>query len=312
MNNKHTNIYFLKLQEFYHPLAELESSSFFGFEIERDQRFVFSEKKVDISDSAFFDWGAEILVQENDFEQFLETIKNAEFSLCEGRIETPSAGNHPKVNKDVLFQVLEYIEGSFNLNSPKERYAICRDHDNWYFVKIFSEKSNRLFEHSKKPATFSSALNSISARVAINLLKNAGNNFLDCGCGSGSLSLEACHSGLKVTAIDRSAQAVSMTEENLAYFNYSAELHHKELKDWTKTHDSAVIDFPYGFSCARDEEEELQNLHLLFPLVYQSVFFSSTDLSPQMKAIGYQIIKHKVMKYPNVTRHIIYALAGRE
>ncbi|MDD7985696.1 RsmD family RNA methyltransferase [Lentisphaera marina] len=311
MTSPAKNIYFLKLQEFYLPLAELESQSFFGFEISSDQRFVFSNEQVDISDSAFFDWGGEIIIQESNFEAYLEALKNAQVQVCDARIETPSAGKHPKIKKDVLFEVLEYIEGTFNLSQPKERYAICRDHENWYFVKIFTEKLNRMFEHSKKPATFSSALNSISARVAINILKSAGPEFLDCGCGSGSLTLEACYSGLKTTAIDRSAQAISMTSENLKHFNYSAEVHNKELKDWTSKHDSAVIDFPYGFSCTRDEEDELQNLSLLFPLVYQSVFFSSTDLRPQMEAIGYQIVNHKVMKYPNVTRHIIHAIAGR-
>ena len=306
------NLYFLKLQDFHLPLAELESLSYFGFEISPAQRFVLSDKEVDISDSAFFDWGGKILVKADSYEQYLEAMAEAQITVCDARIETPSAGNHPKVQKDVLFEVLEHIEGTFDLSQPKERYAICRDHDSWYFVKIFSEKSNRMFEHSKKPATFSSALNATSARVAVNILKNAGSDFLDCGCGSGSITLEACHSGLNVFAIDRSAHAVSMTETNLKHFNYTAELYNKELKDWNKKHDSAVIDFPYGFSCTRDEEEELQSLSLLFPLVYQSVFFSSTDLCPQMEAIGYQIIKHKVMKYPNVTRHIIHAVAGRK
>ena len=154
-------------------------------------------------------------------------------------------------------------------------------------------------------------MNAISARVAVNLLKDAGPNFLDCGCGSGSITLEACHSGLNVTAIDRSSQAVSMTKENLEFFNYSARVYHSELSNWTNVHDSAVIDFPYGFSCTRDEKDELRSLELLFPLVKQSVFFSSTDLTPQMKKIGYRILNQKVMKYPNVIRHIIHARAGR-
>ena len=96
-----------------------------------------------------------------------------DLAVNDARIETPTAGKHPKVPKESLFAVLEQIEGSFNLSKPVERYAICRDHNKWFFVKIFTAKSNRMYQHSKKPATFSSALNAISARVAVNLLKDA-------------------------------------------------------------------------------------------------------------------------------------------
>ncbi len=112
------NLYFLKLQDFHLPLAELESLSFFGFEISPEQRFVLSDKEVDISDSAFFDWGGKILIKADSYEQYLESMAEAQINVCDARIETPSAGNHPKVKKDVLFEVLEHTEGSTHSLRP--------------------------------------------------------------------------------------------------------------------------------------------------------------------------------------------------
>ena len=304
-------LYLFRFQEFHYPLADLESQALLKQSINIAQRFVTSQEKVDVTRSAFIDWGIEILASGNTLKELCDHLKLLKIEVHQARVEYPSAGLHPDVTKEHLFEVLEFVEGNFNLKHPEERYALTRDHHLWYFGKIHSSHSSKFLKHRQKPATFSSALNAITARTIINCLLDAGNNFLDCGCGSGSVTLEACDSNLQVTAIDRSYQAVGMTRENVAHFGYEARIEQKDLMDWSEKHDSAVIDFPYGFSCKRDEEDEIKNIHHLFPLVKQVVFIASSDLSPLMTEIGYQILNQKVMKYPNVTRYIIHAKAGR-
>lgn len=311
MSSTHSFLYFLRLQTFHQPLAEMESQAFFGVEIEEDQRFIISKEKIDISHAAFIQWGGRILAEAASLEELCTKVREQQIIFERARVLHPSAGLHPKVIQEDLFTLLEEVTGTFDLSNPQELYALTRDHDKWYFVSIHSSCSKKWFRHKKKPATFSSALNSITARTIINCLQSAGPSFLDCGCGSGSVTLEACDSGLEVTAIDRHQQAIDMTRENLLHFNFKARLELSSLDKWKETHDSAVIDFPYGHFCKRDEQEESEMLQQLYPLVKEVVFIASTDLSAQMQQIGYQILKQKVMKYPNVTRHIIHARAGR-
>ncbi len=307
----HKYLYFLKLQHFYQPLAELETFKFFTEELVADQRIITNNTKSDITDAVFIDFGAEILAQAATLGELRLKVKELQVTIHQGKVLTPTAGLHPEVKTEDLFQILEFVEGTFNLNKPEELYALVRDHDYWYFSKVFTTKSNNFYKHSKKPFTFSSALNAMSARAAVNLLSDVGPDFLDCGCGSGSVTLEACDSGLNVFAIDRHHQPIEMTGKNLKHFNYTAHLELRDLKDWKQKVDSAIIDFPYGFACHRDEADEKMSLKALFPLTKQVVFFASSDLTAIMEDIGYRIIKTKVMDYPNVTRHIIYAYAGR-
>ena len=311
MSPKPIFLYLFRFQQFHHPLADLESQALLKQAIKPDQRFVTSHKKVDVTRSAFIDWGIEIFASGKTLQELCDRLKPLEIEVQQARVEYPSAGLHPDVTKEDLFEVLEFVEGDFNLKHPQERYVLTRDHNLWYFGKIHSSHSAKFLKHRQKPATFSSALNAATARTVINCLLDAGSNFLDCGCGSGSVTLEACDSGLQVTAIDRSYQAIGMTRENVAHFGYEARIEQKDLMDWNERHDSAVIDFPYGFSCKRDEEDEIKNIHHLFPLVKEVVFIASSDLTPLMTEIGYQILNQKVMKYPNVTRYIIHAKAGR-
>ena len=311
MSQNPSFLYLFRLQEFYHPLADLECQAFLKQGLAYDQRFVLSPLKVDITHSAFIDWAGEILSQAPSLKELCSKVELLQLQVDQARVEYPTAGMHPAVCQDDLFEVLEFIDGTFNLKNPEERYALTRDNNTWYFVKITSSHSSKFLKHRQKPATFSSALNAITARTAINCLVEAGPNFLDCGCGSGSVTLEACDSGMNVTAIDRSSQATGMTRTNLKHFGYQARVVDSDLMNWNELHDSAIIDFPYGFSCKRDEEDEIKNIHHLYPLVKQVIFIASSDLSPLMNEIGYQILNLKVMKYPNVTRHIIHATAGR-
>ena len=136
-------LYLFRFQQFHHPLADLESQALLKQEIKTDQRFVTSHTKVDVTRAAFIDWGIQILASGKTLQELCAHLKPLNIEVHQARVEYPSAGLHPDVSKEDLFEVLEFIEGNFNLKHPQERYALTRDHELWYFGKVHS--SQKLF-----------------------------------------------------------------------------------------------------------------------------------------------------------------------
>ena len=297
------------------PLVELEFLALFGEELQYDQRHYYSDTLIDVTNSAFIYSVIEIILKKDSLEGIQQKIATAMPPLDDFRFDRTSIGTYPEVRRrDVfsLFPFLDEVEGAPNINNPKHIFELTRDHEgNWLFGKQVSAQDKKYLEHKQKPRTFSSALSSHFACALVSSLKPAGNKFLDACSGTGTVLLEACHAGLDVTGLDVNENMLEICQANIEHFGYQAKLTLEDSSKHQGTYNSAIIDFPYGFSCSRDLDNEHAIISNLVDKVDKAIFLTGEDQNEIFLQNGYTILYSNSMKYKNLDRYICY-VQGRK
>jgi tRNA G10 N-methylase Trm11 len=183
--------------------------------------------------------------------------------------------------------VADAIHGTPNLNHPQHRLLIIVSDRGFSLAEILVQAEYSYKKHDKKPFRTSSSLPSQLARALVNLVYPA-QTILDPCCGTGSILLEACATGVNAYGIDRNTTMVGMTQRNLQYFGYEAVIQCKDALNCSQTAEAVVTDFPYGRFLVQDENNIKAILKQMTRLATLGVYVVDKDISAWLLEAGYR------------------------
>ncbi|SOE23804.1 tRNA G10 N-methylase Trm11 [Spirosomataceae bacterium TFI 002] len=284
-------IYSYKYDFHHSDLCKLESRQV--FEKEENDKLLFSNIEVEPSISPFIKTRFEIISTSNDYSELIESVKSqrieiegfkAEYLILNGD-ETAYDERRKKLN-----DIGHCIEGEPNYENPTITYAICTYQGLWYFGVLVKHNSDWQ-KHKQKPCSFS---NSISMNIAKTLVSIAAKGdkstqLLDACCGVGTIMLEACISGFKIEGCDLNWKACKNTRENLAFYEYEANVYRSDIKDIDKKYDASIIDLPYNLTTYSDDTITTNIIESVAKLTNRIVIVSITDIEPIIQKCGLKV-----------------------
>ena len=109
---------------------------------------------------------------------------------------------------------------------------------------------------------------------------------------------------MNVTAMDLNPNMVDMTKRNMQHFNYSAKYLNDNAATTTATADSGIVDFPYGFHCERDHEEEISIIKNTIQGTKCLCLIHGEDITPQIESCGGMVFERMIIPAVNVKRYV--------
>jgi tRNA G10 N-methylase Trm11 len=221
------------------------------------------------------------------------------------RIEYSCLSERVTVHKqDAILAIADAINGAPDLAHPQRRFLIIVQDDRFILGEILVEAERSYQKHDGKPYRTSSSLPSQLARALVNLVYPA-RTILDPCCGTGSILLEACATGVTAFGMDHNPKMVGMTRRNLLHFGYQTVVQRGDARQCTQTVEAIVTDLPYGRFLEHDEDNIkaiLRQMAILAPL---GIYLAEQDISTWLQEAGYSKIDVlRVRKRAGMTRFV--------
>lgn len=291
MNNA-SYLYTFNYNEYDNDLCKLESNHLFN-EVD-EEKMLFSDIKIAPSCSAFIKKRLDIMLRSEDYNSLINQVKalkikvdgfKGEYVVLEG----DSTEYKERLNK--LGDIGWSIDGEPEYYHPKIVYGLAFFEGVWYFGELIKDDFS-WHEHKKKPRSFSNSIDISIAKGLLNIASKGSlsTTMLDVCCGAGTIMLEGCFSGYNIEANDINRKMCSHTRENLAFFNYSAAVHHSDIKDLNKNYDSGIIDLPYNLYSRATDDDLLHIIQSTANLTKRQVIVSTKDISELIALAGLELI----------------------
>lgn len=279
-------------------LCKLESRQLFQKE-ERD-KVLLSAVRCEPSHSAFIKKRLEILLSSESYDELLFEIENEKI-VAEGfKVEYLSVDDDDTSYAEGLEKLSDIgrcIQGIPDMKHPTKRYGLCHYAGLWCFG-LLSKNDYGWKAHKKKPRSYSNSINIHIAKALVNIASNGHRDtlLLDACCGVGTVLLEACYAGQPIEGVDINWRVCVQSRENLAHFDYQANVYRSDIADVEKHYDAAIIDLPYNlFSCA----DELTHLHIIqsaAKVTSRLVIVSTSDILPLIQVAGFRCVDYCSVK----------------
>ena len=292
--NYNSYMYFFNYDDNERDFCKLESRHIFNQE--EKNKLLFSDIKVDPSCSAYIKKRLDTIVSSKDYSALLSEIKKEHICIEGFKVEylvldgdTTEYADRLKKLKDIG----NCIEGIPDYYKPTRTFALCYYEDLWYFGVLIKNNID-WHKHKQKPCSYSSSISMNIAKALVNIAARANteNKLIDACCGVGTIMLEACFAGYHIEGCDINEKICKDARENLAHFNYTANVVCADIKEINKHYDAAIIDLPYNkFSYANDDII----LHIIkstAKIADRLVIVSDSDISSLICTIGLKLIDH--------------------
>jgi tRNA G10 N-methylase Trm11 len=183
------------------------------------------------------------------------------------------------------------IVGEPDYYNPSIIYSICYYEYVWYFG-ILIKQDNGWTKHNNKPCSFSNSIGMYTARALVSIASKGEvtKKLLDACCGVGTVMLEACFSEFDIEGCDINLKAINNAKQNMAHYNYTANLHCTDVKDLNKKYDAAIIDLPYNLYSYSDDLITENIIQSTEKLTTRVVIVSISDIEAVIKKTGLQIV----------------------
>jgi tRNA G10 N-methylase Trm11 len=263
-------------------------------------------KTVDcVAQAAYLSMGIQPIAHGETLQALTMDLIRQSFSADRFRIEFLSlskrVSTHPQ---DAILAVADAINGAPDLNHPQQRFLLITHENGFYFGEILAESARSYQKHDAKPYRTSSSLPSQLARALVNLAYPA-RSILDPCCGTGSILLEACATGVTAFGMDRNPKMVGMTRRNLQHFGYEAVVQRGDATQCTQTNEAVVTDLPYGRFLDLDENNIKAILRQMAVLAPLGIYLAEQDISAWLHEAGYQKVDiYHVRKRAGLIRFI--------
>lgn len=285
-------IYSFGYDKFESELCKLESK--YLFKEKENSKIIFSDIKIDPSTSAFIKSRLEIISYSDDYESLILTIKEKNIQVEDFKIEylildgdKTNYKSRLKKLRDIGFS----IEGFPDYYNPKKIYTLCLLNGVWYFSE--SHKNNLAWHiHKQKPFSFSNSINVTTAKSLINIASsgNKKNTLLDACCGVGTIMLEACFADYNIEGNDINEKVCKATQQNLAHFNYNANIYNDDIKNINKHYDAAIIDLPYNLFNNTTDIEIFDIIKSATKISNKLVIVSIANIEKKITNNGFKIV----------------------
>jgi tRNA G10 N-methylase Trm11 len=272
-------------------LCKLESR--YIFNQEEKKKLLFSDIKAEPSTSAFIKKRLEIILFSEDYATLIHEIKKenicmegfkVEYLVFEG--DTTEYGERLKKLKDIGYS----IEGIPDYYNPTTTYALCYCEGIWWFGMLI-KNTFAWHKHNQKPHSYSNSISIHIAKALVNIAANADKEkkLLDACCGVGTIMLEACFAGNNMEGCDINWKICKDARENLAHFNYTANVFRSDIKDMSKRYDAAIIDLPYNLLSHATDTDTLHIIESTAAITDRLVIVSTSDITNLINATGFSI-----------------------
>ncbi|MFA6617584.1 MAG: methyltransferase domain-containing protein [Candidatus Neomarinimicrobiota bacterium] len=296
MNNKY--IYFFNYDDHERDFFEMEARNIFSQEVEH--KLLFSNINIDPSCSAFIRKRLDIIVAAEEHSCLINKIKNKKIYIEGFKVEYLVLDGDTTEYKQRLEKLKDIgysIEGIPNYYTPTRTYALCYFKGIWYFGTLIKNNID-WHKHKHKPCSYSNSLDMNIAKTLVNIAAqgNKENRLIDVCCGVGTIMLEACFAGYNIEGCDINAKICNDARENLAHFNYDANVICSDIKDISKNYDAAIIDLPYNLFSYASDDDILNIIQSTARITDRLVIVSGSDMSSLISMSGLKIIDHCSLK----------------
>lgn len=286
------HIYSFKYDYHNSDLCKLESRQLFG--VEEKDHLLFSDIKHNPSISPFIKYRFDILSSSNTYSGVLETIRDkniyAEGFKAEYLVLDGDTTEYPE-RLLKLRDIGNNIGGKPNYVSPSIIYSICYYNAIWYFGVLL--RSNIEWQkHKKKPFSFSNSIGMNIGKTLVSIASKGDTSIrlLDACCGVGTVLLEACFSGINIEGCEIGWKACKHTRDNLAHYNYTANVYCSDIKNHKGTYDAAIIDLPYNLYSYSTDEATINIIESTAKLADRVVIVSISDIEKVIKNAGLTVL----------------------
>lgn len=286
------HIYTFSYEHSESDLCKLESRYIFGHE--ECNKLLFSDRIIEPSSSAFIKQRVDVIVYSPDYSSLLANIKNEIIVADDFKVEYIVIDGDDTEYKERLHKLKEIgysIEGEPDYYNPLITYVLCKIDQFWCFGELIKDKYDWQ-KHKQKPKSYSNSLGVHIAKSLVNIATKSDVNVrvLDACCGVGTIMLEACFVGYTIEGCEINWKICNDARENLAYFNYSADVHLSDVKDLQRTFDVAIVDLPYNLFTKATDNEVKHIIEATSKITNKMVVVSTVDISTLLNSVGFRIM----------------------
>lgn len=272
-------------------LCKLESRHIFNKE--EKHKLLFSDVKVEPSNSAFIKKRLDIIISSIDFSTLINEIKNENIQAEDFKVEYLMLESDTTEYTDRLEKIRDIgynIKGRSEYYNPTITYALCKHTGVWYFG-ILIKNNFDWHKHKEKPHSFSNSISISIAKALVNIASKTNHKaeLLDACCGAGTIMLEACFAGNNIEGCDINWKMCKHARENLSHFNYTTNVYRSDIQDISKHYDAAIIDLPYNLYSKSDDDQVLHIIKSTANITNRMVIVSTSDISNFINEAGFTI-----------------------
>ncbi len=288
------HLYAFRYHETESALCNLEAK--YIFKNQDENKLLFSDRKIDPSNSAFIKNRLDIISSSTDYDQLIKDIKKKEIQYEGFKVEyiifegdkTRYADRLTKL-KDIGYS----IDGIPDYYTPTITYALCNYFGTWCFGILIKNNFDWL-KHKKKPYSYSNSISIDIAKALVNIAAetNKEKTLLDACCGVGTIVLEACFAGYNIEGCEINWKVCNNAKKNIAHFNYKTKIEHCDIKEIRKWYDAAIIDLPYNLSSYASNLDIQHIVESTALITNRMVIVSISDISNLISRVGFKIVDH--------------------
>ena len=272
-------------------LCKLESRHIFNKE--EKNKLLFSDIEIAPSSSAFIKKRLDVSLSSDDYDELINKIKSENIRIEGFKVEYLLLDGDKTEYKERLEKLREIaycIDAAPDYYNPSVLFSLCYHDGEWYFGTLIKD-ATEWHKHKKKPRSFSNAIGIHIAKSLVNIASQADKSktLIDACCGVGTAMLEACFSGYNIEGCDINWRTYRKTKENLAHYNYSAEVYLSDIKDISKKYDAAIIDLPYNLYAYSDDDITTNIIQSTAKITDRIVIVSIADIGEIIKNAGLKV-----------------------
>lgn len=285
------HIYSFNYHQTESKLCKLESRYLFNQE-EKD-KLLLSDVKADPSHSAFIKNRLDVISFSDDYETLISNIKQKEISQEGFKVEYLVFDGDSTVYPDRLDKLRDIgyrIQGFPDYYKPTTVYALCCHEGIWCFG-ILVKNNLAWHKHKQKPWAYSNSISTTIAKALVNIATKANKEcrLLDGCCGVGTIMLEASFAGYMIEGCEINWKLCNNARENLAHFDYPANVYASDIKDIEKKYDAIILDLPYNLLSLATEEEMIHIIQSASRITDRMVVVSIADISDFISDAGFRV-----------------------
>lgn len=284
-------LYSLVYSNFEEELCMLESKSI--FDKKAKNKLLFSDIKIEPSNSAFIKHRLDIINFSKDYSALIDEIKKENIRIEGFKVEYIVLDGD-KTTYDTRLEKLKdigySIEGIPDYYKPTITYAICNYKGTWCFGILIKNKYVWQ-KHNKKPYSYSNSINIHIAKALVNIASKGNKEvkLIDACCGVGTIMLEACFAEYNIEGCDINWKISRQARENLSHFNYNSSIYCSDIKDINKRYDAAIIDLPYNLFSTANDDTLTHIIESTMEITDQFVIVSISDIESLISNLGLKI-----------------------
>jgi len=290
--NKHIYTFVYENAEI--ELCKLESK--YLFKEEEQNKQLFSNIKIEPSCSAYIKNRLDIISFSEDYSTLIQNIKEENICVEGFKVEYIVLDKDKTEYSERLSKLKDVgysIEGTPDYYKPTKTYALCYFEGFWNFGVLIKDSFD-WHKHKKKPCSFSNSININIAKALVNIATKTNKeiSLIDACCGVGTIMLEACFAGNNIEGCEINWKICKNARQNIAHFNYTANVYRSDISDIKKRYDTAILDLPYNLFSSASESDILHIIKSTAKVSDRLVIVSTTDISGIINNTGFKILDY--------------------